>query len=264
MLLVIDAGNTNVTFGIYEGSQLITHWRIRTEHGRTGDEYAALLTTLFQSEKLNFSDIDGICIASVVPSATVDLRRLAERHFQHNPLIVSGEIPIGITVNYHPVTDIGADRLVDAVAAVHKFGAPCIVIDFGTATTFNAIAAPERPGDPPVYLGGAICPGIALSAEALFSHAAKLAAVEMMRPPQAIGANTVHALQSGMLFGYAAQVDGMVARFRAEMNAPDCPVIATGGHVSVLISKVGTSITASDPLLTLDGLQLVYAHNQSI
>jgi type III pantothenate kinase len=261
MLLVIDAGNTNVTFGVYEGASLLTHWRIRTEAGRTGDEYAALLRNLFSQDGLVFADIDAITLASVVPAATPDLLRLARRAFGIEPLVVTAKTDLGLHVAYQPPDSVGADRLVDAVAAVSKFGAPCIVIDFGTATTFNAIAAPETTEDLPIYLGGAICLGIGVSLEALFARAAKIPPVEIAKPPRAIGDNTTHALQSGILFGYVALVNGMIARFRAEMGVPDCPVIGTGGY-SALIAGETDCITAVEPLLTLDGLRLVSERHQ--
>jgi type III pantothenate kinase len=254
MLLVIDAGNTNVTFGVYAGEALRTHWRIRTEAGRTGDEYAALLRNLFAQENLAFEQITGIALASVVPAVTPDLIRLARQTFHQEPLLITGSTPLGLHVAYQPPDAVGADRLVDALAAVHKYGAPCIVIDFGTATTFNALAAGEGM---PIYLGGAICLGIGVSLEALFARAAKIPPVEIAKPPHAIGDNTAHALQSGILFGYVALVNGMVARFREEMGVEACPVIATGGY-SGLIAGETACITAVEPLLTLDGLRLAY------
>ncbi len=182
MLLVIDAGNSNVTFGVYEGERLLAHWRIRTEAGRTTDEYAAFLGSLFPLHDLRFGQITGIALASVVPAATPALRRLAQDTFQTEPLEITSRTDIGLDIAYQPPGDVGADRLVDAAAAVHKYGAPCIVVDFGSATTFNAIAAPPVPGGRPVYLGGAICLGIGLSLDALFAKAAKIPRVELGRP----------------------------------------------------------------------------------
>lgn len=262
MLLVIDAGNTNVTFGVYDGETLRTHWRIRTEAGRTEDEYAALLRNLFSQDGLNFEQIEGIALASVVPSATPDLLRLARQTFRTEPLQVTSQANLGIRIGYQPPESVGADRLVDAVAAMARYGAPCIVIDFGTATTFNAIAAPTPAQPLPTYLGGAICLGIGVSLEALFARAAKIPPVEIAKPPRAIGDNTTHALQSGILFGYVALVNGMVARFREEMKVPDCPVVGTGGY-SALIAGETDCITAVEPLLTLDGLRLVYERQYS-
>ena len=258
MLLVIDAGNSNVTFGVYEGDVLTAHWRIRTEPGRTTDEYAAFLGSLFARR----GDVGGVALASVVPSATPALRRLARESFGLNPLEVTSGTDLGLDVAYKPAGDVGADRLVDAAAAVHHYGAPCIVIDFGSATTFNAVAAPAAPGGRPVYLGGAICLGIGLSLEALFAKAAKIPRVELAVPPRTIGDNTVHALQSGIVLGTLLLVEGMVARFRAEMGAPDCPVVATGGYASDLLAQESAIITHVAPHLTLDGLRLVYARNR--
>lgn len=253
MLLAIDAGNTNVTFAVYAGTRLRIHWRISTQTGRTADEYTSLLDTLFGHERITFADIDDVVIASVVPGATSDLTRLSMKSFGCEPLIVNASLPMGITVAYQPAADVGADRLVDAVAALAKYGpAPLIVVDFGTATTFNALGA----GD--VYLGGAILPGVSLAWDSLFSHAARLSAVPRELPPHAIGASTTHALQSGMTYGLAALVDGMVGRFREEMSAPTCPVVATGGHAADFLRMVQSSVTHIDPLLTLDGLRLVW------
>ncbi|MBV9848126.1 MAG: type III pantothenate kinase [Armatimonadetes bacterium] len=267
MLLVVDAGNTNVKFGVFRGETLILQWRLRMEPERTADEYVSLLYPLFAQAGLAFSDITGIVLASVVPAATPSLLRLARHAFGRDPLHVTGRTDLGLRVAYDPPDAVGADRLVDAAAAVHQYGAPCLVIDFGTATTFNAIAAPgpnSGGGGLPVYLGGAICLGIGVSLEALFARAAKIPPVELARPPRAIGGNTIHALQSGIVHGYAALVTGMVTRFRAEMDAPHCPVVATGGHAA-LIAHETDCITAVEPLLTLEGLRLVYArHHRAV
>ena len=257
MLLVIDAGNSNVTFGVYDGAALLTHWRIRTEAGRTHDEYAAFLGALFPQSGLALTQITGVALASVVPGATPALRRLASA-FGLDALEITAGSDLGLEVAYSPPGDVGTDRLVDAAAAVHKYGAPCIVLDFGSATTFNAVAAPREPGGLPVYLGGAICLGIGLSLETLFAKAAKIPRVELAPPPRAIGNNTVHALQSGIVLGTLSLVDGMIARFQGEMDAPDCPVVATGGYASDLLFAASSSITHLEPHLTLDGLRLLF------
>jgi len=257
MLLALDAGNTNFTFGVFEGETLRAQWRIRTQPGRTADEYASFLQPLFTQSGLGFADITGFVVASVVPQSNSDIERLARRYFQSDPLIVSAGLDLGFTVAYQPPTDVGADRLVDAAAALHKYGpAPLIFVDFGTATSFNAIA------EGGVYLGGALCPGVSVAWEAFFARAARLFRVETARPPSAIARSTVHALQSGMLYGLVAQVDGMVERFRAEMNTPQCPVIATGGHITDLLAAESKTITQVDPSLTLEGLRIVHERNR--
>jgi len=257
MLLAIDAGNTNVKFGVFEGASLRVQWRIGTHPGRTADEYAALLSTLFIEKDLQFSDIDGIVIASSSPAVSPDLERLAVANFQIQPLKVSAALDLGVVVAYNPPTDVGPDRLADASGAVHKYGdGPLIFIDFGTGTTFNAIAAGN------IYLGGAICPGIALAWNALFAKASRLSRVDMEQPPSGIGKSTRHALQSGMLHGVVTMVDGMVAIFREELSAPDCRVIATGGNLTEILVKSSRTITDVDPNLTLDGLRIVYERNR--
>ncbi len=259
MLLVIDAGNSNVTFGVYDGETLRTHWRIRTEVARTADEYAAFLGSLFFQQSLPLRVIEGIALASVVPAATPALRRMCLNTFGLAAYEVTPQSELGLEIAYSPPGDVGADRLVDAVAAVYKYGSPCIVLDFGSATTLNAIAAPNSPGGLPVYLGGAISLGIGLSLDALFAKAAKIPRVELALPSRAIGGNTVEALQSGIVLGTLALVEGLVSRFRAEMNAPSCPVIATGGYASKLLAAESAIITHLEPNLTLDGLHLVFA-----
>lgn len=264
MLLVMDAGNTNVKFGLFDGDTLRAQWRLRPEPGRTADEYAALLHPLFLQSGHTFTDVDGIALASVTPAVTPALLRLASHHFQREPFHITAQSDIGLEIAYQPPGDVGTDRLMDAAAAVARVGAPCIVIDFGTATTFNAVAAPRLPGGLPVYLGGAICLGIGVSLEALFSRAAKIPSIEMARPPRAIGNNTIHALQSGIVFGYLSQVQGFVRRFREEMDAPDCPIVATGGHAADMIAAEMDIPILVDPLLTLTGLRLTYQRRQAV
>jgi len=258
MLLAIDSGNTNIKFGIFDGADLRASWRLRTEVGRTSDQYAALLHTLFGNENFQFGDIDGVIVASSVPAAIPDLQRLSRTAFKREAIHVTPLSDLGLDVAYQPPTDVGADRLIDSLSAVHRYGAPCIVVDFGTGTTFNVIAPPAEPGGRPVYLGGAICPGIGLSLDALYARAAKLSSVELVTPDRAIGNTTARALQAGVLFGFAAQVDGLVSRILTELNAPRCPVIATGGHATELIIRETKTITAVEPQLTLQGLQIAY------
>ena len=263
MLLAIDSGNTNVKFGVYDGDNLRASWRLRTEVGRTSDQYSALLRTLFADAELSFSDVDGVIVASSVPAATPDILRLARRNFDAEPIHVTPHTDLGIDIAYQPPTDVGADRLVDVVAAIGQYGAPCVVVDFGTATTFNAIVGPREPGGRPIYLGGAICPGIGLSLDALYARAAKLSSVELLSPTCAIGNNTARALQAGVIYGYAAQVDGLVTRILAEIGETPCPVIATGGHATEIIIRETRTIAHVEPELTLRGLRLVYDRLQN-
>lgn len=262
MLLAIDAGNTHVKFGLFDGDTLRRQWRLRPDTGRTADEYAALLFALLAQAGLSFGDIGGVAVASVVPQATPALLRLGREVAGREPLHITPGGDLGLEIAYQPPGDVGTDRLMDAVAAVARVGAPCIVIDFGTATTFNAVAAPRVPGGLPVYLGGAICLGIGVSLETLFARAAKIPTVEIARPARAIGDTTARALQSGIVFGYLSQVQGLVHRFWEEMDAPGCPVVATGGHAADLIAAETDFPITVEPLLTLTGLRLTYTRAQ--
>lgn len=254
MLLCLDIGNTNVTIGLYTGEDLGPHWRLATDHDRTPDEFAMQLINLLTFAKLTINDIDGVALASVVPPLTGRWVELCRNYLQCEPLVVDANTKTGVRVLYETPQSVGADRLVDAVAAYRLYGGPTCVVDFGTATTFDAIATN---GD---YLGGAIAPGIGISAEALFQRAAKLPKVDLVRPPTAIGRNTVHAMQSGLLFGYVGLVEGMVARFRAELG-DDLRVIGTGGLAPIIANETPV-IAHVAPWLTLDGLRMVYAMNR--
>jgi len=253
MLFCIDIGNTNITLGLYAGETLGPHWRLSTDHDRMPDEFAMQLMALFSYAKLSAADVDGIALASVVPPLTGKWVEVCRTYLGCEPLVVDANTKTGIRILYDNPQAVGADRIVDAVAAYQLYGGPACVVDFGTATTFDAITAT---GD---YLGGAIVPGIGISAEALFQRAAKLPKVEIARPPTAIGRNTVHAMQSGLLFGYVGLVEGMVARFRAELGA-DMKVIGTGGLANIIAQET-TVIAHIAPWLTLDGLRMVYAMN---
>jgi len=254
MLLCIDIGNTNITLGLYEEKRLGPHWRLATDHGRMPDEFAMQLLGLFSYAKISPEQIDGIALASVVPPLTGKWVEVCRNYLKTEPLVVTAQTTTGVRILYDDPMAVGADRLVDAVAANQLYGGPACIVDFGTATTFDALTAN---GD---YLGGAITPGIGISMEALFRHAAKLPKVDIARPPTAIGRNTVHAMQSGLLFGYVGLVEGMVARFRTELGAT-MKVIGTGGLASVIAEET-TVIEHIAPWLTLDGLQMVYAINQ--
>lgn len=255
MLFCIDIGNTNITLGLYAGEALVSHWRLATDHDRMPDEFAMQLVALFTYAQLSAKDVDGIALASVVPPLTGKWVEVCRTYLRCEPLVVDATTKTGIQILYDNPQAVGADRIVDAVAAYRLYGGPACVVDFGTATTFDAITAT---GD---YLGGAIVPGIGISADALFQRAAKLPKVDIARPPTAIGRNTVHAMQSGLLFGYVGLVEGMVARFRVELG-PQMKVIGTGGLASIIAQET-TVIEHIAPWLTLDGLRMVYAMNQA-
>ncbi|MCX6046925.1 MAG: type III pantothenate kinase [Chloroflexi bacterium] len=254
MLLCIDIGNTNITLGLYNGETLGPRWRLATDHDRMPDEFAMQLLGLLNFAGLATTEIDGIALASVVPPLTGKWVEVCRNYLQCEPLVIDATVQTGMRVLYEPANAVGADRLVDAVAVYRLYGGPACIVDFGTATTFDAITAD---GD---YLGGAIAPGIGISADALFQRAAKLPKVDLARPPTAIGRNTIHAIQSGLLFGYVGLVEGMVARFRAELG-PSMKVIATGG-LAGLIANETPVLEYIAPWLTLDGLRMVYAMNQ--
>jgi type III pantothenate kinase len=253
-LLAIDIGNTNIVLGLYDGERLATQWRIATDHARMPDEYAVLLHNLFAYAGQDPDSVQGIVLASVVPPLTATFAEVSERYWGHKPLVVDAGVHTGVRVRYDSPRDVGADRVVNAVATYRLYGGPACVVDFGTGTTFDAISAA---GD---YLGGAIAPGIHIAAEALFTHTAKLRRIDIARPPQAIGTNTVHAMQSGLLFGYVGLVEGMVARFREELG-PGMRVIATGG-LAYLIAAETDVIELVDQELTLKGLRFIWEMNQ--
>jgi type III pantothenate kinase len=255
MLLVIDAGNTNVTLGVYRDVELLAHWRLTTNPVRTVDEYGVHARNLFELAGLDHKDIEAIAIASVVPPLNYTLKRMSETYFQITPMFIDHSTPTGIEVLYRPASDVGADRIVDAVAAVTRYGCPCIVVDFGTATTFNAINAQRQ------YLGGVITPGIMISTEALFSRTAKLPRVDIKRPKNVIGSSTVEAMQAGLYYGYAGLVDGVLERMIEEMGVKP-RVIATGG-LAPLIATASKFIEQVDDSLTLEGLRLIHAKNRS-
>lgn len=250
MLLVIDAGNTNTSLGVFAGRELIAHWRLTTARSRTVDEYGVHARNLFQLAELDFEAIDAIAIASVVPPLNYTLRTMAETYFHLTPMFVDHTTDTGLEILYEPASDVGADRIVDAVAAIDKYGAPCIVVDFGTATTFNAIDGKGR------YVGGAITPGIMISSDALFERTAKLPRVDIRRPQKVIGTSTVTAMQSGLYHGFVGLVDGVLRTMTQELGGTP-RVIATGGLAS-LIATGSEFIELVDETLTLEGLRLIY------
>ena len=264
MLLVLDVGNTNTVLGVFELSakdagapsgRLIAHWRVSTNRSQTVDEYGVLFRNLFSMSRIDPKSIDGIVISSVVPPIDSTLRAVSERYFNLKPLFIEPGVKTGMPVHYDNPAEVGADRIVNGVAAFEKYGGPCVVVDFGTATTFDAISAKGE------YLGGAIAPGLGISADALFSRAARLSRVDIRRPAKVIGTNTVTHLQTGLYYGYIGLVDGILERIVAELGAKP-KVIATGG-LARQISEDSRYIAEIDDMLTLDGLLILYERNRA-
>jgi type III pantothenate kinase len=253
MLLTIDIGNTNITLGLYQGKALGPRWRLATVHDRMPDEYGLQFIGLLAHAGHDPAELTGICLASVVPPLTGRIIEACRHYIHQDPLVVDAGVKTGVRIRYEDPRAVGADRIVDAAAVQQLYGGPACVVDFGTGTTFDAISAE---GD---YLGGAIAPGIGIAAEALFMRTAKLPRVDLLRPPSVIGRNTVHAMQSGLLFGYVCLVEGMVARFRGELG-PDMKVIATGG-LAEIVARETDVFQIIAPWLTLDGLRIVWELN---
>jgi type III pantothenate kinase len=254
LLLCIDVGNTNITLGLYQGQELGPRWRLATDHERMPDEFILQLLGLLEYAGLTPEEVDGAAIASVVPPLTGRWVEVCRRGVNVEPLVIDAGVHTGVRVLYDEPGAVGADRLVDAVAAFQLYGGPACIVDFGTATTFDAVSGWGE------YLGGAIAPGIGIAAQALFERTAKLPRVDLARPPAAIGRNTVHSMQSGLLFGYVSLVEGMVERFRQELG-PGMKVIGTGGLAEVIARETDVFEVLA-PWLTLDGLRMVYEMNQ--
>jgi type III pantothenate kinase len=250
MLLVIDIGNTNTSLGVYNQENLIAHWRMNTVRDRTIDEVGVLARQMFALAEIDYRQIHAVIIASVVPPLNFTFQKMSENYFNRRAVFVDNTLDFGLPIKYNPPSDVGADRIVDAVAAIAKYGKPCIVVDFGTATTFDAINAAGE------YLGGVITPGITISSDALFQRAAKLPRVEIRRPENVIGSSTVGSIQSGLYYGYAGLVDGILRRMIEELGE-ETKVVATGG-LAPLISQASELIAAVDDTLTLEGLRLIY------
>src|SRR6266446_3418722 len=254
LLLAIDLGNTNTVLGVFEGTELRAHWRLATRREQTADEYGILVRNLLASSGLAPAGIEGVALASVVPPLTPVLVALSKQYLNLEPLVVEPGVRTGMPILYEPPGDVGADRIVNGVAAFAAFGGPVIVVDFGTATTLDVVT---RKGE---YLGGVICPGVGISADALFQRAARLPRVDVRHPGKVIGRSTVGSIQSGMYFGYAAMVEGLIVRLRAELGEP-ARVVATGGLAETLAGEI-PSIEAVDPVLTLTGLRLIWERNR--
>jgi type III pantothenate kinase len=262
MLLTLDVGNSNTVLGLYrQGSdELVTHWRISTLRTQTADEYGVLFLNLFAMRKVEPAEVTSIIISSVVPPLDSTLRQVCERYFNVKAMFVEPGIKTGMPILVDNPAEVGADRLVNSVAAFARYGGPCIVVDFGTATTFDLISVKGE------YLGGVITPGLAISAEALFARAAKLSRVDVKKPAKVVGTNTVACIQSGLYYGYIGLVDGILERMLNETQGPDSPVtkiVATGGLARLIVDD-SRFIETIDDMLTLDGLRLIYERNRVV
>jgi type III pantothenate kinase len=255
MIFVVDVGNTNIVLGVYQGKDLLHHWRLSTNRSATADEYGIMIFNLFQISGIRVEDIEGVIISSVVPPLMFTLERVSTKYLKKTPLIVGPGIKTGLNIRIENPREMGADRIVNAVAGIELYGAPLIIVDFGTATTFDYI---DEAGH---LLGCAIAPGIGISMEALYQHAAKLPRIDLVRPKTTVGRNTITSMQAGSIFGFAGQADGIVDRMREEF-ASSPTVVATGG-LAELISSESKSIQIVNPLLTLQGLQIIYERNQA-
>ncbi len=261
MLLVLDVGNTNTVLGVFGRGEdgrygpLLAHWRVSTNRTQTVDEYGVLFRNLFIMADLRAAEVDGVVISSVVPPIDFTLREVSERYFKSKPLFIEPGVKTGMPVRIDNPAEVGADRVVNSVAALEKYGAPCVVVDFGTATNFDGVSPQGE------YVGGVIAPGIGISADALFTRTARLPRVAIREPERVIGSNTVACLQSGLYYGYLALVDGILERLLAELAAP-AKVVATGGLAS-LFGSSSRSISEVDEQLTLEGMRIVWERNRA-
>lgn len=254
MLLAIDVGNTNIVYGLFDGAKLVHQFRVETSRGRTADEYAVILRQLLAMRDIEAKEVTASIVASVVPALTDPMLDLVRRAFGHEALVVGPGIRTGMAILYENPREVGADRIVNGVAAYERYRSGLIVVDFGTATTFDCVSPKGE------YLGGVICPGVQISADALFARAAKLPRVEIAKPPKVVGRNTQHSMQSGIVYGYVGLVDGLVDRLASEMGFP-CAVVATGG-LARLIAPLSRTIKDVDDDLTLTGLRILYERQQ--
>lgn len=255
MLMALDVGNTNIVIALYEGDALRRSWRMSTDKNRSGDEMGMTLLSFLQAEQVQPEKINDVIISSVVPPIMHSLSNAVRRYLNCEPIVIGPGVKTGLNIRYDNPREVGADRIVNAVAAVKKYGVPIIIVDFGTATTYCAV---DRKGD---YIGGVITPGVQISLDALFERAAKLPRVEIIKPDTLIGRNTVSAMQAGAVYGQVGQVDYIVNRMRKELGEPTCRVIATGG-LAKLIAPETETIQDVDSMLTLDGLKIIYDKNK--
>jgi type III pantothenate kinase len=254
VLLAIDVGNTNIVYGLFDGVTLVHQFRVETSRGRTADEYAVIVRQLLSMRDVQPKDVRAAIIASVVPALTEPMVDLVRRAFGLEALVVGPGIKTGMSILYENPREVGADRIVNAIAAYERYGQGLIAVDFGTATTFDCVTPKGE------YLGGVIVPGIQISADALFARAAKLPRIELQRPPKVVGRNTQHSMQSGIVYGYVSLVDGLVDRIKEEVAFPSCSVLATGG-LARLIAPLSRTIEHIDDDLTLTGLRILYERN---
>lgn len=254
MLLVFDIGNTNMVLGVYDGDNLVRDWRINTDLNKTSDEYGVLIKSLFDASNISLSVVDAIIVSSVVPAVMHSLENFCRKYCNISPMVVGPGIKTGLNIKYEDPKMVGADRIVNAVAAISKYNCPVIIIDFGTATTYCAVS---KKGE---YIGGAISPGMKISSEALFQKASKLPRVELVTPETVICKDTVSAMQAGIIYGYAGQVEKIVGLMKKELKDEGTLVIATGGLAN-MISQETNAIDVIDPNLTLEGLRIIYEKN---
>lgn len=256
MILVMDVGNTNIVLGAYEGNKLIRHWRMGTDKEKTSDEFGIFFVNLFRNENIDVTKIEAVVVASVVPPIMYSLEHAVRKYFKVEPIVVGPGVKTGINIKCENPREVGADRIVNAVAALELYGGPLIIVDFGTATTFCAVTSRGE------YLGGVICPGIKISSDALFQRASKLPRIELIKPECVIGRNTVSSMQAGIVYGYVGQVDYIVKRMITEMKEENIRVIATGG-LARLIASESETIDEINGMLTLEGLRIIYERNKN-